>query len=130
MNGFDAYRRTAVVTTDPAGLVVLLYRRLSALLEAAAASAAGAGAGDWDRAGPAILKAQEVVAELWSALDLEAAGPAAPLARNLFSIYDFIYRTLAEAYVRRDGSKLPELKELVRRLMAAWEEAAGRTGVV
>ncbi len=118
MKGFDAYRQTVVATTDPAGLVALLYRRLGALLQAAAEAAQ---AGDWEQARPVILKAQEVVAELWSALDLGAG----PVARNLFSIYDFIYRTLAEAYVRRDGSRLPELKDQVERLRTAWEALGG-----
>lgn len=118
MNGFDAYRQTVIATIGPAGLVVLLYRRLDSLIKTAADSAA---AGDWERARPAILTAQQVVAELWSALDLEAG----PVARNLFSIYDFIYRTLAEAYVRRDGSKLPELKDQVERLRTAWEALGG-----
>lgn len=121
MRGLEAYRQTVVGTTDPAGLVVLLYRRLSGLL---ALAAEAAGSGDWERARPLILKAQEVVAELWAAVDLEAG----PVARNLFSIYDFIYRALAEAYVRRDGSRLPDLKEQVARLGAAWEEAARRAG--
>ena len=82
--------------------------------------------GDWDRARPLILKAQEVVAELWSAVDVEAG----PVARNLFKIYEFIYRSLAEAYVRRDGSGLPDLKAQVEKLRSAWEEAAGRAGGV
>jgi flagellar protein FliS len=127
VDGLNAYRQTAVATTGPAGLVVLLYRRLAALLEAAAGAA---DRGDWDRARPAIVKAQEVTAELWSALDLEADGPVAPVARSLFSIYDFIYRALAEAYVRRDPSRLPELARQVENLLKAWEEAAERAGGV
>jgi len=123
VDGLNAYRQTAVATTGPAGLVVLLYRRLAALLEAAAGAA---DRGDWDRARPLILKAQEVVAELWSAVDVEAG----PVARNLFKIYEFIYRSLAEAYVRRDGSGLPDLKAQVEKLRSAWEEAAGRAGGV
>ncbi len=121
MKGFDAYRQAVVGTTDPAGLVVLLYRRLSGLLTLAAEAA---DSGDWDRARPLILKAQEVVAELWSAVDIEAG----PVARNLFKIYEFIYRTLAEAYVRRDASRLAGLKAQVEGLRSAWEEAAGRAG--
>jgi flagellar protein FliS len=120
VDGLNAYRQTAVATTGPAGLVVLLYRRLAALLEAAAGAA---DRGDWDQARAAIVRAQEVVAELWSALDLEAA----PVARSLFSVYDFIYRALAEAYVRRDGSRLPELARQVENLLKAWEEAVGAT---
>ncbi len=123
MKGLEAYRQTVINTTDPAGLVVLLYRRLSGLLGLAAEAA---GSGNWDRAQPLILKAQEVVAELWAAVDLEAG----PVAHNLFSIYDFIYRALAEAYVRRDGSRLLHLKEQVEGLGSAWEEVTRRASGV
>jgi flagellar protein FliS len=106
-----------VETATPAGLLVMLYDRLTVdLVRAEDALAAG------DRAGAhtALLHAQDIVAELLSSLDTTAWEAGERLA----GLYAFLLRELLAANVAGDAARVARCRELVEPLRDAWREAA------
>src|SRR5262245_61730010 len=118
MNGFQVYRQTQAQTAAPGELVVMLYRGAIRFVNAAVA---GIDARDIQAAHGNLLKAQAIVSELQTTLDLERGGD---IARRLTSIYDYLNQRLVEANVRKDAAPAREVEAFLRELLPAWEEAA------
>jgi flagellar protein FliS len=66
-----------------------------------------------------LLKAQAIIAELMGSLNLSIGD----LATNLMRLYDYMYRRLIDANIRRDAEAAAEVEGLLRGLLPAWEEA-------
>lgn len=114
----SAYRRHQVQTASPGQLVVMLYDACIGHCKAAQEAIAAA---DRDRAARHLLKAQDIVAELMSALNVGAGGD---FARRLLSLYEYMYRRLVHANVRKDAEAAREVEGLLAGLREAWAEAA------
>jgi len=108
------YERTQVLTAPPAGLAAMLCDRLLALCEDAKLSMAQNRTED---ANGALVRAQNIVAELQSGLNFEAGD----IARNLNSLYDFVYRRLVEANVSKEPASIADVERIVGGLREAWE---------
>ncbi|MER3397959.1 MAG: flagellar export chaperone FliS [Chloroflexota bacterium] len=100
----------------PLELVRLLFRRGEELMAEAASALAE---GRPEAAEPPIVRAQEVVAELLKALDLEKGGE---VARNLRRLYIFVWERLVQASLTADAARLAEAQKVWSGLRAAWEE--------
>lgn len=88
------------------------------MAEAEAALASG----NLDAARPALLKAQEVVAELVRALDPEKGGE---VAGNLRRLYIFVWERLVRAGLvvgPAAGQSLAEARQVWGKLAAVWDE--------
>ena len=66
-----------------------------------------------------IIKAQNIIAELQSCLNLEAGGDH---AKNLDRLYDYYLRRLLEANLKKQLNPLLEVERLVRTLRDGWAE--------
>ena len=115
----SVYRRQQVETASPGQLVVMLYDACIGHCKAAQDAIAAA---DRDRAARHLLKAQDIIAELMSALNVGAGGE---LAVRLLSLYEYMYRRLVHANVRKDAEAAREVERLLAELRGAWAEAAG-----
>jgi flagellar protein FliS len=66
-----------------------------------------------------LLKAQNILAELQSGLNMEAGGE---FARTMHRLYDYHNRRLVEANIRKQVEPVIEVERLVRELRDAWAQ--------
>ena len=114
--GVQGYQRAATETASPAQLIVMLYAgciRFTALGKTAIEQK------DFTTSRENLLKAQAIIAELLGSLNLSIGD----LATNLMRLYDYMYRRLIDANIRRDAEAAAEVEGLLRGLLPAWEEA-------
>jgi flagellar protein FliS len=121
MNAYQAYRQTQAQTATPGELIVMLYQGAARFV---ARGIEGIEAGSVEVAHTYLIKAQAVIAELQSSLDIDGGGD---WARNLDGIYEFMLRRLVEANLRKDAAPAREVERLLRDLLPAWEEAVRQT---
>jgi flagellar protein FliS len=115
----QAYRDSAILTATPERLVVMLYDGANRfLIQGAAAMRAG----DLTVTNDRLRRAEAIVNELRSTLDMSAGQ----VATNLESIYAFCQRLLLEARLKQDADKIDHVARLLRELRDAWDEAAGK----
>jgi flagellar protein FliS len=113
--GSAAYRRVEVETASPAKLVVMLYN--GAIKNAEEAKLA-IESGDLQIAHARLIRVQEIVTELRSALNFGAGE----VADNLDRVYEYMYRLLVQANVEKAAAPIEECVGHLRSLRDAWEE--------
>jgi|YelNatPaOPRAMG01_1025707.scaffolds.fasta_scaffold02680_3 flagellar protein FliS len=118
-SGLDEYKKTEVATSDQGKLVVMLYESAVRRLELAKECLRR---GDMLGKGEHILRVQDILLELLSALDPSAG----PIAANLRSLYVFMYRHLNEANLLKSERHLDDVLRILRSLLEAWREAAAK----
>lgn len=115
------YRANAVLTASPGQLVLMLY---DGALKALALAREGFNTPAEDPRRIAvindqILKAQAILNELQDGLNMEAGGE---FARTMHRLYDYHYRRLLEANIRKQVEPVIEVERLVRELRDAWAQ--------
>jgi len=108
-----------VLTAPPERLVVMLYD--GALRFLARAAVAMREQGPVAAAQP-IQRAQAILEELLSTLDMEQGGE---VAERLQAIYVFCLRELPDAQLKRDDVKIDQVAGLLRELRDAWAQICG-----
>jgi flagellar protein FliS len=121
MNAYQMYRQTQTQTAGPGELLLMLYR---GAVRFVGTGIDGIERRDIEAAHSGLVKAQAIVAELQGTLDLERGGD---VAKNLWSLYDYMNRRLVEANLRKDVVPAREIQGLLRELLAAWEAAVKQT---
>ena len=115
------YRANAVLTASPGQLVLMLYD--GALKSLALAQAAFAQPEETPRRIEAInqhlLKAQAIIAELQSGLNLREGGE---FAQTMNRLYDYHNRRLFNANLRKEVGPVIEVERLLREIREAWAE--------
>ncbi len=114
----NRYVQDAVSTVTPAKLVTMLY---DALVRDLVQAEQALGERQLPKAHERLIHAQEIVLELQAGLDLTKWDGAGAL----MSLYQFIYRELIDANVRKDVTKVVAVHETVEPLRQAWHTAAG-----
>ena len=121
-NGYArTYRANAVLTASPGQLVLMLYDGVLKAL-GLAREAFARPAEDMRRIeviNQQLLKAQAILAELQSGLNMEAGGE---FALTMNRLYDYHNRRLLEANLRKQVEPVIEVERLVRELRDAWAE--------
>jgi flagellar protein FliS len=118
----NLYLQQMVETATPVQLIGLLFRRGSELMDDAEAAL---NARDFERANDALVKAQRIVAELISSLDMEKGGE---IATNLHRLYTFVWERLLHANLRKAVEPLQEAKTIWRELQSLWEQVEAKSG--
>ncbi len=117
-NPTRAYREQSVLTATPGQLVVMLYDGcLRFLTQAAHAMREG----DAREAGRRLSRAEAILDELLSTLDLEQGGV---IASRLQGIYVFCSQQLLEARSASDAAPIDVVSELLAELRDAWSQIA------
>jgi flagellar protein FliS len=115
------YRANAILTASPGQLVLMLYD--GALKALNLAREGFARPAEDPRRIEAInahlLKAQAIIGELQSGLNMEAGGE---FARTMHRLYDYHNRRLFEANLRKQVEPVIEVERLVRELRDAWAQ--------
>ena len=121
------YRANAVLTASPGQLVLMLYD--GSLKALALAQQAFLDSEPEPRRieniNRHLLKAQAIIAELQSGLNLEAGGE---FAQTMSRLYDYHNRRLFEANLRKEVGPIIEVERLLRQLRDAWAEMLSKQG--
>ena len=115
------YRANAVLTASPGQLVLMLYDGVLKAL-ALARDAFDRQAEDPRRIeaiNQQLIRAQAILAELQSGLNMEAGGE---FARTMDRLYEYHSRRLFEANLRKDVQPVIEVERLVGELREAWAQ--------
>jgi flagellar protein FliS len=121
-NGYArTYRANAVLTASPGQLVLMLY---DGALKALAIAREGFAQPEEDISriqiiNTQLMKAQAILSELQSGLNMEAGGD---FARTMYRLYDYHNSRLVEANIRKQVEPVIEVERLVRELRDAWAQ--------
>lgn len=115
------YRANSILTASPGQLVLMLY---DGALKALALTRDAFARPESDPRRIAainehILKAQAIITELQSGLNLEAGGE---FAQTMDRLYDYHLRRLLEANLRKTEAPVAEVERLVGELREAWAQ--------
>lgn len=114
-NAASAYNASRVMTATPEELTLMLYEGTVKFCNIASMAIEK---NDMEKANANIIKAENIIQELRSTLDMKY-----PVSKQLDAVYDYIYRSLLEANIRKDNNKLEEVLGLIRDLRDTWKEA-------
>lgn len=84
----------------------------------------GVAEGDLFKLSDGVRRAQLIISELMSSLDMDSGGE---IAANLLRIYGFLFDSLTEASRSQDRGRVEMVLGHLRTLRSAWEEAERRT---
>jgi len=111
-NPYQRYRQVQLETASPLELIIKLYEGALRLINLAKKGLAD---GDYQLVNNSLLRAQAIVNELNLSLNMDYE-----ISHNLRELYLFINRSLIEANIAKDGSKLDEIMEMLMSLKDAW----------
>ena len=114
MNGFNAYQETAVLTQSKGRMIVMLYDGAIKFLKQAVRDLE---AKDYIAKGRGIAKAQNIILELNTVLDMQTGGE---VAQNLRSLYNFMNKHLTQANTQSDARMIREVINLLEELNQSW----------
>lgn len=117
---YQQYQRTQAETASKGRLVIMLYQGAlrftnKAILEN--------DEGNLEQAHANAIRAQEIIMELMTTLDMDTGR----VAVNLHRLYEYIFERLVQANVKKDSALFQEVVDLLRELLPAWEEAVRAT---
>jgi flagellar protein FliS len=80
--------------------------------------------GKIEKTGKAVVKTQEIIAELMVSLDFDQGGD---IANNLFALYTWFNRELMEANITQDAKRISIVRSHIENLRNAWQEIISST---
>ena len=108
------YQKNAIQTASPAKLTLMLYDGAVKFTNIAIEAIE---AGDIEKAHNNIVKAQNIIVEFRSTLDMKY-----PVAKDFDVVYDYIYRRLVEANMKKDKDILVEALKHIKTMRDTWRE--------
>ena len=123
-NALSTYRETRIKTASQGQLIIMLYseavRQLDLALDLLSLNDSGKkDPGRIEKIGKAVVKTQEIVAELVVSLDFEQGGE---IAKNLFALYTWFNRELMEANISQDTKRIAVVRDQIDSLRGSWQE--------
>lgn len=112
---YNQYRENAIFTSTPEELTLMLYNGLIKFIMQAQAAIDEK---DIEKANNSIIRAQEIVLEFQATLDMKYE-----VSNNLMLLYDYMYRRLMEANIRKDKDILGEVLGFAKELRDIWAQA-------
>jgi len=114
MNGVSSYQETSVTTESKGRLIVMLYDGAIKFMRLAIQELE---AKNYEAKGRYIAKAQDIINELNTVLDMETGGD---VAMNLRKLYLFMNSHLSKANISRDPQMIREVIGLMEELNSGW----------
>lgn len=121
--GYAAYRTASIDTADQGKLILIAYD--VAIKNCKLAVDKFDMRDKVEERTKHLFKAQDAVTELMGALKVDVGE----VAKNLYRLYDYMLRSLVEAGVRNERSKVTEVIGYLETLRDAWNEAATKIKV-
>ncbi len=114
--GVQAYRQNAVMGASPVQLVVMLYDGALRFMEEGKRAMA---AKDLETQNNKLQRAQKIIMELMSTLNLQQGGE---IAKNLLGLYSFVVNELVEGNINDDPSRIDNAMKTMSELREGWAE--------
>jgi len=114
-NPYQKYREQVVYTMTPGQLIILLYDEAIKHIKKALIYI------DEKKIAQAhnhIIRAEDVVNTLIDNLNMKYS-----ISEELFALYDYMYRELVQANVKKDSETLKEVLNMLTELKDTWEKA-------
>lgn len=118
---FQQYQRSQTETASQGELILMLYGGAIKYLNKARYHIES---DNKEGAHKNVIAAQNIVLELMYSLDMRAGD----VAKNLFGLYNYLYRRLVEANMRKDATIVEEVTTMLRDLQGAWEHVVAQSG--
>lgn len=115
-NAQNVYKQNQILNASPKKLVVLLYDGCIKNMKLAELSIAE---NKLDQANTALIKAQDIIAELAGTLNKDQGGQ---IAQDLSDIYEYLMTKLIEANRTKDVAIIQKNREMMEELREAWAE--------
>lgn len=112
--GYSTYQNSKVVTATPAELTLMLYEGAIKFCNIAIM---GIEQNDIPKAHNNISRAEAIIEEFRSTLNFKY-----PVSKDFEAVYDYIYRRLVEANIKKDKEILEEVLVHLRTLRDTWKE--------
>ena len=112
---YNQYKENSVFTSTPEELTLMLYNGLVKFIMQAQAAIDEK---DMEKANNSIIRAQDIVLHFQDTLDMKYE-----VSENLDLLYDFMYRHLLEANIKKDKTMLEDVLGLVKELRDTWQQA-------
>lgn len=114
INAAMAYKNNAIQTASPAELTLMLYEGAIKFSNIAIMAIEN---GDVQKAHDNIVKVENIILEFRSTLDHKY-----PVWEDFDRVYDYIYRRLVEANMKKDKEILEEALGYIREMRDTWKE--------
>lgn len=114
-NGFNQYKESSIKTSTPEELTLMLYNGLVKFLMQAQNAIE---THNIEKANNSILRAQAIIKEFQATLDMNYE-----VSEGLDSLYDYMYRRLIEANLKKDASIIEEILGYAKELRDTWAQA-------
>jgi flagellar secretion chaperone FliS len=113
-NAAAAYKDSKILTASPAELTLMLYEGAIKFGNLAIIAIEKK---QLDKANINIIKAERIITELRTTLNFDY-----PVAKDFELVYDYIYRRLLEANLKKDTEILEEALQYIREMRDTWKE--------
>lgn len=113
-NAARLYKQNSVKTASPAKLTLMLY---DGAVKFCNIAIEGIDTNDIMKANENIIKAEKIIVELRATLDMKY-----PIAKEFDRVYDYIYRRLVEANMKKDKGILNDALKHIKTMRDTWKE--------
>lgn len=120
----NAYRKASVNTLDQNKLIVMLY---DGAIKQSGFAIEYIKAKEVEKTHNSLVKAKNIIAELMASLNLDKGGD---IAKNLQSLYAFMYSQLIEANMNKDPKPVKTVIGLLKELRSAWAQIGSAGKIV
>ncbi|HPG31612.1 MAG TPA: flagellar export chaperone FliS [bacterium] len=120
-NPYNQYKKSSIQTASQGKLILMMYEGAIKFLNIAIEHIA---LKRYDIVNSNIIKTQDIITELMLALNLEVGGD---IAKNLYSLYDYMNRRLVEANIKKNEEIAKEILKLLLELKEAWDLVVKKT---
>lgn len=112
---YTAYKAASVSNSKPEDLVMMLYTGLVRFIMQAQKAIE---TNEIEKAHENITRAQDIISELESSLNMEYE-----ISHNLMLLYDYLYRRLVDANVKKNRAILDEVLKFAVEFRDTWSQA-------
>lgn len=113
-NAAKLYQKNSIETASPAKLTLMLY---DGAVKFCNIALEGIDEGNIQKANDNIIKAENIIVEFRATLDMKY-----PVAKEFDAVYDYIYRQLVEANMKKDRGALEEALKHIKTMRETWKE--------
>lgn len=114
-NAYNNYKENAVFTARPEELSLMLYNGLIKFIMQAQTALDKK---DIEKANNSIVRAEDIITEFRTTLDM-----GYEISYELDAIYEYMYRRLVDANIKKDREILDEILGLAKELRDTWQQA-------
>jgi flagellar protein FliS len=120
-NPYKKYKQASIKTASQGKLILMMYDGAVKFLNIAIDNIPDK---RYDVVNTNIIKTQDILTELMLALNLDIGGE---VAKNLYSLYEYMNRRLVEANIKKNIDIINEVLGLICELREAWQEVIKKT---